>query len=100
MSNPQWYWTQTTSEKKQDKLGRDVCLITCALKFEGYTYHILTGPTAAKSLDEFCIYLNENEVPAEKLQRCVADGSRLPKDGGKDQLSMEFLAMVAREELP
>lgn len=75
----------------------DKCTITCELIFgkkvhheghdriDGKTYHVLHGPTARKSMDAFAVKLNANKTPPSEIKRCLADGSRPPKNGGPNQ---------------
>jgi len=54
---------------------------------EGKAYHILHGPTARKSMDDFAADLNAKKTPPSELKKCLLDGSRPPKDGGPNQMS-------------
>jgi len=57
-------------------------------KVIGDSYHALTGPTAEKSIEDYAAKLNADKVPPSRAKKCLADGARLPKDGGKDQMML------------
>lgn len=53
---------------------------------EGEAHHVLNGPTALASIQQLASRLNGERYKPKKSVKCVADGGRLPKDGGPAQM--------------
>jgi hypothetical protein len=96
-ANESWLVRETTGGKTERRDGTTHCTISVELVFgkrvhhegqsriDGKTYHLLHGPTARKSMDAFAAKLNAEKTPPTEIKRCLADGSRPPKDGGPGQ---------------
>lgn len=92
-----WLVRETEGHKTTRRDGTEHCTISVELIFgrrvhhegqrriDGKTYHLLTGPTARKSMDAFAVKLNASKTPPSEIKRCLADGSRPPKNGGPNQ---------------
>lgn len=89
------YWPGTTWVKQRlihwelvwGKLVRET---NGGTKVVGDAYHSLHGPTAERSIRAFAERLNRDKVPPTRAKKCIADGVRAPKDGGKDQMMMDL----------
>jgi len=98
-SAPRWLVKKTESGSREIR-GKTIRTTTCELihgirvrknghvNFRGNTYHELRGSTAEKSMTEFALDLNNRNVPPSKLRLCKADGARIPRNGGPNQMML------------
>lgn len=94
---PMWLYRETTGRSSTVR-GKEKCVVTQELVWGhrqeinkrflvvGDAFLTLSGPTAKASICSLAEQYNlTGKHPPELRPKCVADGGRLPKDGGPNQ---------------
>lgn len=75
-----WYSRKFEGARKEDRDGKMVCVVTTELVCDDTVFHRLTGPTAAKSIQQFADRLNAENYPPKKIPKRIFGGKPIKND--------------------